>query len=458
MVICFENFYNCRLLSYDWEVISSFFKQKFAYFRQHWFVRRTVTLQAGSFAGNVIQAGIGVVIARLLQPEMFGVYALALGMAGITSLIIGMGIQEAVSSLLGRAYAQGDKKEVENILGFMFKITFLAALLVLAVSAFLPKIAGQLYGDSLIGIYAAIIVVAVIFSSFFYTIAYSSFQVTGRVKFLALLMVSDQSLRYGLSLLLVVAGLGVAGAVSGHLAGALIVFIISALLYVKVGRQEFLFPNLRRLITLAKTVELKKYFRFTFWVALDRNMGNIYMALPVILTGIYVSSSEVAFFKLAFGYLNIALSLLGPVSVLLNVEFPKIQMADRDRLYRHFKKVSLYSLGLSVLLTSGAMVVSPWAFRILYGESFLPSIKYVFGLFGYGAFLGIGVGLGPMWRALNKVKVSILINALILAAGIPLGLWLIKNYGLWGAVIMVTAWFMVSHLLSFIYLIKKLKA
>jgi len=214
---------------------------------------------------------------------------------------------------------------------------------------------------------------------------------------------------------------------------------------------------MRRLLAVAKKVNLKKYFSFTFWVAIDRNMGNVYMALPVILTGVYVTASEVSFFKLAFGYINIALSLLGPVSILLNVEFPKIQIEDKERLMRNFRKVSLYGMGLSTLLTVGAIVVSPFFFQLVYGESFMPSVPYVFGLLVYGAVFGIGVGLGPMWRAINKVKVSILINSVILGAGIPFGLWLIKTYGLWGSVIMVTIWFSVSHLVSYIYLIRKLK-
>jgi len=203
---------------------------------------------------------------------------------------------------------------------------------------------------------------------------------------------------------------------------------------------------------------LKKYFSFTFWVAIDRNMGNVFMVLPVILTGIYVTTAEVSFFKLAFGYINIALSLLGPVSILLNVEFPKIQVEDKERLLRNFRKVSFYGMGFSVLLTAGAIAVSPFFFRLVYGESFMPSVPYVFGLLVYGAIFGIGVGLGPMWRAINKVKVSILINSVILGAGIPLGLWLIKNYGLWGSVIMVTIWFSVSHIASFVYLVKNLKS
>ena len=114
-------------------------------------------------------------------------------------------------------------------------------------------------------------------------------------------------------------------------------------------------------------------------------------------------------------------------------------------------------MALSAVLSFGVAIVSPVVFRILYGESYLPSIKYIFGLIAYGSLFGIGVGLGPMWRAINKVKVSIIINSLILAGGVPLGLWLIKNYGLWGSVVMVTIWFSVSHIISFTYLIKKLK-
>ena len=438
-------------------MVFSGLKERFSYYCQHWFVKNVATLQVGSFGGTIVQAVIGIVIARLLQPELFGVYSLAIGMASMTSLILGMGIQEAVSSLLGGAYAREDKAEIENILGFMLKITFLAALIVIVVSFFLPSIANGLYGNSLIGVYAAIVVVAAVLSSFLFTLTYSSFQVAGRVKSLAVLLLSDQSLRYTLSLILVVIGFGVVGAVSGQLAGAIIVFMLSALLFKNFTKNEPLFPGLLHLISSARRASIKKYFGFTFWVALDRNMGNVFMALPVILTGVYVTTAEVSFFKLAFGYMNIVLSLLGPISILLNVEFPKIKIENREQLYKNFKKISLYSLALSVILSIGAAIVSTIMFKVLYGESYLPSIKYIFGLIAYGSLFGIGVGLGPMWRAINKVKVSILINSIILGGGIPLGLWLIKNFGLWGSVAMVTIWFTVSHLISFIYLLKKLK-
>src|SRR3989344_9133031 len=115
----------------------------------------------------------------------------------------------------------------------MLKITFYAAIIVLIISAFLPAVAGRLYGNSLIGLYAAMVAVAVILSSLFFTLTYSSYQVTGRVKSLARLIVSDQSLRYGFSLMFVVAGLGVTGAVGGHFVGAAVVLVLSLTFFKK---------------------------------------------------------------------------------------------------------------------------------------------------------------------------------------------------------------------------------
>src|SRR3989338_1618670 len=195
------------------------------------------------------------------------------------------------------------------------------------------------------------------------------FQVVGRIKVLTTMVFTDQLLRFGISLLLVLFGFGVVGAVAGQLIGAVVLFVVSIFVWKKIKIEFPIFPSLRKLFNQVGGVSIKKYFGFSFWVAVDRNMGNLYMALPVVLTGIFVSSGEVSFFKLAFGFVNLALSLLGPVSVLLNIEFPKMKIENDGKLGKNFMKVSLYGLGLSTLLTLGAVFISPIAFRILYGES-----------------------------------------------------------------------------------------
>ena len=201
---------------------------------------------------------------------------------------------------------------------------------------------------------------------------------------------------------------------------------------------------------------MKKYLGFSFLIAIDRNVAMLYFILPVIMAGIYISATEVGYFKLAFGYINLAMTILVPVSVLLNVVFPKMKVGEEKNLRKNFIKVSVYSTVISFLVTIAIVLASTFAFRFIYGENFLPSVRYVWGLFIYGALFGIGVGLGPMWRALNRVKVSILINTLVLIVGIPLSLFLMSRLGGWGAVISVTFLVTVSHLISFIYLVRNI--
>lgn len=432
-------------------------KYQIQYLRQHRFVRQTAILQTGSVVGNFFQALIGVFLARLLQPHLFGIYSIAIGLGSLASLFLGFGAFNAAAPLIGESYAKKDNHSVQEVLGFLVKMIIVTGFIGLAYIIILPWIGVKFYSNATIGIYAGFAVLALLLASTSLSFLLLCLQLVGKIKIMAWFTAADQFLRYGSSLVFVIIGLGVAGAVNGQVSGAAIVSIIAAIYWKKLRKEHDIFPSFKKLINLARSVSFKKYFGFTFWVMLDRNMGTFYITLPVVLAGIYVSASEVTYFKLAFGYINLAMSLLGPISILLNMEFSKMKADNEKSLMTNFIKVSLYSMILSTIMTAGIVFIAPVAFKILYGANFLPSVKYVAGLFIYGALFGIGVGLGPMWRTINKVKVSILINTIILAVGIPTGILLLKHFGVWGAVIMSTLWFAVSHLISFVYITHYLK-
>ena len=408
--------------------------------------------QAGSFAGTLSQAITGVLLARLLQPELFGIYALAFGVAGLAGIFLGGGTQDAMSAVVGETYAQKDLPATHEGLAYLVKVSVFASILALVIAAWAPLITQLLYGNSEIGWYVLIIILAAAISTLFFSVTSVGLQISGQIKKLSFLVMIDQILRFGLSLLFVFMGGGVLGAVAGHLAGSVIIFLICIFFWRNLRARSSMFPGLVKLLKEIRSVSVTRYLGFSFWTTVDRNISTLYASLPVLLTGIFLAPSQVSFFKLAFGYINIALSVLGPISILLNVEFPKMKVSDTQRLAFNFRKVTYYSIGLSFILTAGAILISPFAFHILYGPSFQMSVPYVFGLAIYGAFFGVGVGLGPMWRAVNRVKTSILINLVTLGIGIPLGLYLIKEFGLRGSTITVTLWYTISHFISFFYL------
>lgn len=425
---------------------------------QHRFSRDVAILQVGSAGGTFMQVITGIILARWLQPDMFGVYTLAFGLASIGALLLGAGFQDATASALSAAYVQKDREEIARVFGFFVKMMLYVSVATMLIIVSLPSVADMLYENKSIGLYAGIIVLGVMCSSSFFALSSLGLQAIGHIRSLTILIFLDQLLRYGACILFVGLGLGVFGASSGHLIGACAAAIVSLFFWRWLRANYSLFPSLRSLIRNVRSISIRRYFHFGAWVAIDRNIANLFMILPVVLTGIYVAAAEVTYFKLAFGLVNLGLTLLGPISVLLNMEFPKMRLESTDKLASQFTRISLYGMGLSTVLVLLTWAVAPLAFRITYGVSYLPGVPLVSGLVLYGALYGIGVGLGPMWRAVDRVKVSVLINVVTLGVGIPLGIVLLRSFQLWGAVTMVTLWFSISHVVSFLYLRHYLKA
>ncbi len=402
--------------------------------------------------GNVFQAAAGVIMARILQPEAFGVYALAFSLAGFISIFLGIGAQDAVTTIVSGAYARNDGREIREAFSFLAKITMIMGGVALGGAALAPLIAYKLYGTTAIGWFAGMVVCASIISTTAYSFANIGSQVVGRIRQMTLLGLSDQLLRTSLALFAVVTGLGVGGVVVGHFIGACVLCVASISIWRKVQRDFPILPRMRDLFTHMREVSIRRYIRYSFWIALDRNLSNLYNILPILLTGIYVTASEVTFFKIAFAYINLALGFLGPIGTLLNVEFPKMKVQGVARLSKNFTRVTMYAVGISSVLTLGAAIMAPLAFHVVYGPEFSKSIQYVYALIPYGLVMGLGIGLGSMLRALNKVHISILVHVFNMIFGIPLALFLIGRLGAWGTIAIVTTWYAVAHGFVFFYL------
>jgi O-antigen/teichoic acid export membrane protein len=432
-------------------IISSEIRKKTSWLRSHAFVRNTATLQAGSTAANIYQAIVGIILARILQPNLFGVYALVFGLAGLISILLGVGAQDAVLTMASEAFARNDRNRIRETFSFLAKVTLILGVGALIGACIAPLIALRLYHDASIGLYAAVIVCASLISTTAYSFTSIGLQIVGRIRALTVIGLLDQVLRTTLALLLVIFGFGITGIVVGHFVGALVVFLVSVVLWRQLAREHPVFPHIKQLLAAIPTAPIKKYFRFSIWIAIDRNLSNLYNILPIMIAGIYISTAEISYFKVSFAYINLALSLLGPVGVLLNSEFPKMKAFGIERMSRNFVRISVYAFALSSLLGMGAATVAPLAFRVVYGAKYLSAIPLVFGLIPYAIVYGIGVGLGSSLRALDKVKVSVILGLLNIGIGLPLGLFLARHFGVWGIIAIVTFWYAVAHVFTFFY-------
>jgi O-antigen/teichoic acid export membrane protein len=432
-------------------------REKIEYYRDHQFVRNTAILQVISMAANVFQALAGIALARILQPDLFGVYALSFGLAGLISVFLGLGASDAVLTIASEAHARHEPEKIREAFAFLAKITVILGVVALVGALFAPLIASRLYHNSMIGMYAAVVVVASLISTTAYSFTTIGLQIARRIRPMALLGLMDQVTRTSLALLFVLVGLKVFGIVLGHLLGASLVCIVSAIMWRKLSREVPEFPTIKQLLQHVRGAALKKYFGFSVWIAIDRNLSNLYNILPVMIAGIYVSTTQVTFFKLGFAYMNLGLGFLGPIGTLLNSEFPKMKAQSLERMGRNFVRVSLYGLALSTGIAVAAAIAAPLAFRILYGVKFMQSVPFVYGFLPYTMIMGLGIGLGSSFRALNKVKFSIGLHIVNLGIGVPIALLLTKHFGPWGMVASVTIWYLIAILTAFFYINRHLR-
>ncbi|MBI4099168.1 oligosaccharide flippase family protein [Candidatus Parcubacteria bacterium] len=402
-------------------------------FAQHRFVRDTATLQAGTF----ISLGLGlissVVFARALQLEGFGEYALISAIAAVASIPLDLGVGYGTLTLMAAAHARGDRDAVRDIATFFVKATALIAL-----GIGVPVMVGTwlftavVYHSPTLGLLTVPLLAVQVLTAFFIfiTIVY---QVQHRLTALVVVENVNRVLVMVFPVTLVLLGYGLLGIVVGQFAAALTSLGGALFLYRRACVVDPLLPSSRDMWGHFGRVRLGKYFRFSFKIAFDKSIANLFATLPVMFLGRLAPVYLAGYYRLAFSYLQVPMRLTGSVSRLLQIQLPQSYVSGADTLIRHFRKVTVYSGLLSLCLVAGAIILAGPLITLVYGSSYAAAAKVVYVLVPFAVVSGFSVGMGPVFRAIDRVGSVIAINLATLAIVTPIGYWLVRTYHVYGA-------------------------
>lgn len=432
------------------------FREKINGFISHPFVKDTVILQVG----NIFSIGIGIIIsiliARLLQPEKYGLYGLVFAFAGLLGLFLNLGAEKATIILFSEAYGRGDKKEIKDILTYFLKVNIFIFFTIGLIAILLAPILSQYFYKSIeIGDLARLVIFTVFFGIFFGVLTVT-LQVLRQMKWYILVNNLNTLLKGALSIFFVILGLGVFGIVIGQLIIAMIMFLISVIFYEFLVKKNEILPSLRDLFSNFWQVPLKKYFKFGFLIAADENLSGLYGYLPMIFLGMFAAVQEIGHLKIALNYVSLPLILLGPVAQLLNIQLPITKALAPQSLKKNFIKTTVYSFFIAAGLMAVLILVAPFLVRFFYGSGFLPSVRLIYYLAGLSVLLSTGIGVGAMFRTLNKMAVALKINALVILFCLPIVFELIKNYGALGAGLAHFGWLLISDIIGMVYILRLL--
>jgi O-antigen/teichoic acid export membrane protein len=252
----------------------------------------------------------------------------------------------------------------------------------------------------------------------------------------------------------VVAALIVSPTAPGMLVGRMIysyttMFLALWLYYRERTVNAFHYPPFTAIIARAWTVPIRTYWRFGFAIALDRNIANFFVQIPMQIVGIFAGKEAAGYLQLAFKAMQLPNTLTSAIFDNMQTVVPQaVGRRDYANLWRNFNRV-IGALTIGAVGFYGLLVLLVMAFgeplaAFLYGNSWLPAVPLLPAIAVYGAVTTIGGVFGPLYRALGLMRPAILVKIAALVLGSAGGIILVQQLGALGGAWMVSITFALS--------------
>jgi len=374
---------------------------------------------------TIMTFGVGVVLARILEPGDFGLFGLTIILLGIINLLFNGSISRYIvhkESL--------DKQDIETSLGISIYLSIFAYLVVWFVSPFVASFFNESLLTDLIRVYTI---------SVFFISASSIFKgiMIKKMQFKMIFYSDSIAVVFGYSILgivLAINNFGVFSLIYATLAKELI-SLFTLYFFSKTG---FSFK-----VDLAK---MKQIFLYSGGVGLSNVFGYAANNADYVVIGKYLNPTALGLYTRAFTIMTLPLSKIS--MTIFDVIFSVFSNAKNDLV--QIKNIYLKSIKIIAIISfpilSTIMIGSELIINGIYGEKWSGAIKVLQILCIAGFFRVITNTAGAVAKATGKVYEEAwrqLIFAIILIAGALIG----YKYGIEGvgvAVVISSLWFYLS--------------
>ncbi len=376
-----------------------------------------------------------VVVLRMLGTTAYGTLALAQGLFAMLQTFNLVTPGAAAQTLLSMAYSAGNGSEILNLLAYSLKMSLLwsvVCLLMLALAG-VPFAALLYNGDSFIGRLALWLAFGQ-FADTFYNLIVTALLSRRDIRPLAVLQMVNQAV---LSLCLITAALLSPTPEAQAIGQVLYSFLtmgMALVLYERLRtRGQVVYPALVAVIVRAWTISPRAYLRVGIANAIDKKLSGLCYELPLQTVGSVLGKDAAGLLKAA---LNVFTALSGFTSAVydnLQAVMPQaVQRADYAWVQSNYwRLVKVLALTL-VALYGSVMLVAPVVFPLLFGKAWRTAGPLVSVMCIYAVIGNLGASITPLYRAFNLYGTMIIIKVLILGLSIPIGFWLLGQYGVTG--------------------------
>lgn len=338
-----------------------------------------------------------IIIARLLMPQLFGLYSLALSTIVLFGAFTDMGIGSAVitfiSKNLGKKKQDKAKGYVKKLLKWQNYLLVLVSLVLVMVSYFIAR---DYYNKP---IFYALLVGAIYlplnaYLAFFENImkAANDFKVPAVEKMILQVM---RLIIVPIAILLFISSSSSLSFGAFVVVAAVTVSYLPGLIYVVIKLRKgahFLEAKISAL-TPKETKDLKKFILPLTATSLS---GIFFGYIDTIMLGHYVASEFISYYSAAFNLVAGASGIIGFAGLAL---FPIFSRISGARLERIFRKARNFTLLISLFTGIVALIFSGIIVKIVYGGAYLTSIPIL-------EFFSILIVILPLLTLYNNYLIS----------------------------------------------------
>jgi stage V sporulation protein B len=400
--------------------------------------RGSFFLISGTALSTVILAVTSIFVARLLGPELYGQYNLALVIPSILFLIADLGISKGIIKFTANFNL---KSETDRIAGIVKNLLIMKALIGIVIFLINYGFAGFfalfLFQRPELTLYIQIGSVAVLFQVM-YTTATSLFVGLDKTHYNAIVTNIQSIAKAIISISLVVLGFSLVGAMTGYVFGYVIATVFGILLFVPIIRNKN--KKKKNNSTLS---DLKLMISYSIPLYISILLVGFAPFYQSVILATFTTDLNIGNYRAATNFLSLFAVVAGPITTALLPAFSKLDSSPAQKVKDFFKLANKYTALIVIPITILIIILSKELVQTIYGSTYTYASTFLT-IFCLLYFL-VGVGyliLPSLYNGLGDTKTTLrmgLISFTILLFLSPLLTQFFSVQGLIAASIIATA-------------------
>jgi O-antigen/teichoic acid export membrane protein len=387
-------------------------------------------LMSGKALATVIMAFGSILIGRLLGPELYGQYALALVVPQLLFLFTDLGINQGIIRFAASLRATGEIDRVTRIIQSGMLLRIIIGITIFAVNFALAGVFAIFLNRPNMTIYIQIASISIIFQAVYTTVASASVGLD-KTEYNALTANIQAMVKTILSVILVLFGFSVTGAIIGHVGGYIIASIIGL---------GILFFKLLKFSRGCEKDSFVKDFKILASYGMPLYISILLIGfLPLyqnLMLAFFTTDITIGNFKAATNFIALISVLSMSITTALLPAFSKLNSSTSDKIKSFFKLANKYTCLLIVPTTTLIIIFSKEIVQIIYGSAFQSAPLFLAIYCPLFFLVAIGyLNLTSLFNGLGETRLTLkitFINFLVFTILAPV---LSKTYGVAGLII-----------------------